>query len=95
MLNNSITSNLALFNLGKVSKLKGKEQRGEDTFGNSYQSIDEMWKQELKPEEAALMQAAGVEIKGRVGDEKSWYKKQVEYWDVRECFSSYCVCYSL
>lgn len=41
-----------------------------------------MWKSELKPEEAALMKAAGQEIKGRVGDEQSWYKKQIEYWDV-------------
>jgi hypothetical protein len=78
---------LALLELGKVSKLKAKEQRGEDTFGNQYQSIDQMWKSELQPEEAKMMEAAGMlppgGIKGRVGDEKSWYKKQIEYWDVR------------
>ncbi len=30
------------------------------------------------------MQSAGMDIKGRIGDEKAWYKKQVEYWDQQE-----------
>lgn len=70
---------MALYELGKVSKIKAKEQTGEDTFGNQYKSIDQMWKSELKPEEAKMMEAAGMlpagGIKGRVGDEKQWYKK--------------------
>lgn len=75
--------------LGKVSKLKAKEQKGEDTFGNQYQNIDDMWKKELmlnKEEEKHLQEAGVSEIKGRVGDQEAWYKKQVEYWDVRQVF---------
>ena len=41
-----------------------------------------MWKQELQPEEAKMMAAAGLEISHRVGDQDAWYKKQVTYWDV-------------
>ena len=58
--------------LGKVSKLKAAAQRGEDSQGNAYQSINEMWQREVKA--AAQEKAQG---------EESWYKKQVEYWDVR------------
>ena len=79
---------LCSYLLGKVSKLKGQAQKGEDTFGNQYGSIGEMWRKELsKGEEAKLAQeaevaaAGGEALKGRVGDEETWYKKQVEYWD--------------
>ncbi len=75
-----MTDRLAAFVLGKVGKV---QQKGEDTYGNTYSNINQMWKQELYPEEAKLMAAAGIEIKNRVGDQDSWYKKQVSYWDVR------------
>ena len=39
-----------------------------------------MWKKELKPD---AIEKEMDDVKGRVGDEESWYKKQVEYWDVR------------
>lgn len=77
-----MTSQLCTYILGKVSKLKSQGQKGEDTFGNQYKSIDEMWKRELKPDQAEL-QCEGMDIKGRVGDEQAWYKKQIQYWDVR------------
>eukprot|EP00347_Sterkiella_histriomuscorum_P023272 403335282 len=63
---------------------KAKAQKpGEDTFGNQYGSIDEMWKRELKPDPVEL-QNEELKIEGRVGDQDSWYKKQVEYWNQQE-----------
>ena len=50
-----MSASLASFNLGKVTKLKSQQQKGEDTFGNQYSDINSMWKQELQPEEAKLM----------------------------------------
>ena len=58
---------------------KAKAQKpGEDTFGNEYQNIDEMWKKELD----AHLQNEEVKVEGRVGNKDNWYSKQVQYWDV-------------
>ncbi len=40
-------SNLCSYVLGKVSKLKQQQQKGEDTFGNQYTTINDMWNKEL------------------------------------------------
>ena len=64
------------FHLGKLTK--EKKAKGEDTYGNRYENIDDMWKKELEPAKAEELK-----YEGRVGDKDSWYKKQVEYWDVR------------
>lgn len=37
--------------IGKTKTLKKEMLRGEDSFGNTYSSIDDMWKKELTPEE--------------------------------------------
>lgn len=44
-----------------------------------------MWSTELSKGAADAEESKSVplstEIKGRIGDEGQWYKKQVEYWD--------------
>lgn len=55
---------------------------GEDTYGNTYENIQDMWEKELKAKKGTKDQEE--EVKGRVGDEQSWYKKQVEYWNVND-----------
>ena len=41
------THDLCSYVLGKVSKLNKQAQKGDDTFGNQYGSISEMWNREL------------------------------------------------
>ena len=55
--------------------MKQQQQKGEDTFGNQYSTINDMWSKELGKENVE-------EVKGRVGNEQAWYSKQVQYWDV-------------
>lgn len=54
------------------------QPKGEDTYGNQYASLDEMWKKELDPS----LSNEELKIEGRVGDQDAWYKRQVEYWNV-------------
>jgi hypothetical protein len=45
----SLAFQLSHYVLGKVSKMKAAAAKGEDSQGNSYQSINEMWQREVKP----------------------------------------------
>ena len=60
--------------------------RGEDQYGNKYDSIEEMWAREvggIKPP-AGMTEAEEktFEKMHLVGDQSNWYNKQVKYWDV-------------
>ena len=57
-------------------KLK-KVLKGEDTYGNEYENIEEMWKKELHPEDCSDYDDEEEEkVEGeRIGNEEQWYKK--------------------
>jgi hypothetical protein len=41
-----------------------------------------MWKKELDP----TLPNEELKIEGRIGDQETWYKKQVDYWNVRSTY---------
>ncbi len=56
--------------LGKVANEKRNAMRGMDGEGKFYENIDTMWEEEV---------TNGTDPASR----DKWYKKQIEYWDVR------------
>ncbi len=60
--------------------------KGADGFGNEYESIEDMWKKELKNKgvgnNSESEESSEEEVKECVGTEQAWYSKQVQYWNV-------------
>ena len=68
--------------IGKNNKYAKRQQaRGEDTFGNQYDNIDDFVKRELDPN-VKLPPEEEAKIPGRIGSLNNWYDGQVKYWDV-------------
>ena len=56
--------------------------RANDSEGNEYSSIQDMWIKELDPNWKQMEIDQNVQIEGeRVGGIKEWYDKQKKYWD--------------
>ena len=64
---------------GKKSIIASKE-KGKDSYGNKYTSLEDMWKQELEPKASEKVR----EEKKLVGSKEDWYKKSNDYWNVNE-----------
>ena len=67
--------------LGKLHKVKAA---GEDTEGNRFSSIQQMWDDQINPEYISMIKGMGSEEekeKPRVGNKENWYAGSVEYWN--------------
>ena len=67
--------------LGKLHKVRAQ---GEDNRGNSYASLEQMWKAQLDPVyQQASGAAAAEESKSAAGNgtKGAWYQGSVQYWD--------------
>jgi hypothetical protein len=70
----------ATFMFSKIGRqAKEKKVNGEDAFGNTYSTIEEMWSRELA---GGAPDESGEYVLNKVGSEQNWYKKQVDYWNV-------------
>ena len=60
-----------------------KSINAEDTDGNKYSSVEDMYRKELDPTWVAMEKDMGamIEGEGRVGNRDNWYSKQKTYWD--------------
>ena len=53
---------------------------GEDNFGNSYASVEEMWKFELRNDvnDEAFNKTFNI-----IGSKQNWYKSGLDYWNAK------------
>lgn len=52
-------------------------EAGQDSLGNTYASVREMWALELE----ALNSQAGREADARIGGIDNWYRNALKYWE--------------
>lgn len=62
-----------------LTQIIGKREKGEDSYGNGYSSLEAMWRMELSPPKKLAPETK--RDKKIVGSRENWYKKSNEYWD--------------